>query len=243
MRGEHASADTKRGLTTRIIPACAGSTSLSSTSLSVRVGSSPHARGALTHSWTRVGRSGDHPRMRGEHLGMTDERNGRDGIIPACAGSTMHSGGLGKLVLGSSPHARGAPSTTGASIMERRDHPRMRGEHQPQAALVLHPAGIIPACAGSTKIRRENKAAIEGSSPHARGARRRGTPRTASAWDHPRMRGEHGLERVVNLRHAGIIPACAGSTCSTSRRDRAVLGSSPHARGALHASLQVFVCN
>ena len=70
-----------------------------------------------------------------------------------------------------------------------------------------------------------------GSSPHARGARRTG----GGAVD-----------------HAGIIPACAGSTSSTrliasssgdhprmrgehsctTLRDVPILGSSPHARGA-----------
>ena len=71
--------------------------------------------------------------------------------------------------------------------------------------------GIIPACAGSTRAR----ASI-----------------TSSMSDHPRMRGEHDLDRRVRVKgpgsspHArgariagmlirtprGIIPACAGST-------------------------------
>ena len=111
---------------------------------------------------------------------------------------------------GSSPHARGAPDCRDAC--EQR-------------------AGIIPACAGSTRSRSGGLTTLTGSSPHARGA----------------------LVRRHHLAHlAGIIPACAGSTCRSrrrgpSRRDhprmrgehytkphgmKPEVGSSPHARGA-----------
>ena len=192
-------------------------------------GSSPHARGAL-----RLAR---YPRKQVR-------------IIPACAGSTAR--------------ARGRP-------WPARDHPRMRGEHSvslsfqasimgssPHARgapgdLVPHTleAGIIPACAGSTR----------------RGPRHRSWTR-----DHPRMRGEHfwpsvrflkiagssphargaPLYHVAVLLRVGIIPACAGSTCRPPTgspcpwdhpRMRGehwaiasvacwATGSSPHARGA-----------
>ena len=93
-------------------------------------------------------------------------------------------------------------------------------------------AGIIPACAGSTRGE---------------------TPRPTSSRDHPRMCGEHALYgfsrahrwgssphvrgALVEVRggteQRGIIPACAGST-STAREDSwGSQGSSPHVRGAL----------
>ena len=173
-------------------------------------GSSPHARGARTEvlqfCWFH-------------------------GIIPACAGSTVHHG-----------------------LVRTRDwdHPRMRGEHllaapRPGARRGSSPhargalaapghaevaEGIIPACAGSTANR-------PGRSPGGR--------------DHPRMRGEHLLDapRVScatgSSPHArgaqpvqadsrcayGIIPACAGSTACSCTGSIGVGGSSPHARGAL----------
>ena len=152
-------------------------------------GSSPHARGApstapLTStvpgiipacagstrcSWSTCRRYRDHPRMRGEHgdvpLGETSANGSSphargapvasivcpldDGIIPACAGST----------------SRRTPSRT-----RRRDHPRMRGEHENRKSAetwrlgssphargalqgspgIVNARGIIPACAGST---------------------------------------------------------------------------------------------
>ena len=163
--------------------------------------------------------------------------------------SVIHS--TCELPSGSSPHVRGAqnrrsgitmsagiiPACAGSTTMQetsannRRDHPRMCGEHS------LHDAYI---------------GGFMGSSPHVRGARTDSTalPRhvgiipacagstgTVVRWrnglrDHPRMCGEHiyvanpdildpgssphvrgalggdGLKRYT----AGIIPACAGST-------------------------------
>ena len=158
-------------------------------------GSSPHARGAQSASH-----------------GVAHEQ----GIIPACAGSTIskrrehevrrdHPRMRGEhysfqvtvgRIVGSSPHARGAPRedpdgghvrgiipacagstpTTWPAGGSRWDHPRMRGEHR---------KGRLEGRAGG------------GSSPHARGA----------------------LRREPSLGHvAGIIPACAGSTPSTQTR-------------------------
>ena len=232
-----------------IIPACAGSTD--------RLAAYPLAEP-------------DHPRLRGEHvvsefgpdgdLGSSPpargarrpghRHQGRDRIIPACAGST---------------------SSVGKMIAWPRDHPRLRGEHgftdagysnaegsSPPARGAREPTGgspdlfrIIPACAGSTRRCSE------------------------SSWwrtDHPRLRGEHRSSSVnavaeigssppargaplSNLHcheHCGIIPACAGSTqaadhSTTTGEDHPRLrgehrrrqpmparlrGSSPPARGA-----------
>ena len=193
-------------------------------------GSSPHVRGARDSS-TRF----PYPQ----------------GIIPACAGSTCR------------PMLRTLPA---------RDHPRMCGEHRNPASVVAvgtgssphvrgaHPhaarnrrgQGIIPACAGSTRTRRqrhrgngdhprmcgehtpqmESYADATGSSPHVRGA--------------PLPDVGHGIQ-------SGIIPACAGSTSlvncwggilwdhprmcgehdTTISNDGTATGSSPHVRGAL----------
>ena len=153
-------------------------------------GSSPHARGVLItcallpccvgiipacagstrNSWPTSTLARDHPRMRGEHVGLFRTR---------------------LILAGSSPHARGAPdrprrhaalrgiipACAGSTRRRRRcppqcrDHPRMRGEHstsecdpvsrpgsskarQVELAQRRRPRvapGIIPACAGSTR--------------------------------------------------------------------------------------------
>ena len=189
--------------------------------------------------------------MRGAPLGL-ERPQPRHGIIPACAGSTHHGGRrldehgdhprmCGEHTLtargwiateGSSPHVRGAP----------RHHHRDGVQR-----------GIIPACAGST------------TAPHTRQVPTR---------DHPRMCGEHSYNSLTcsrllgssphvrgaprHQRHKGdlqgIIPACAGSTATSSsiafeHRDHPRMcgehenwakdklpeeGSSPHVRGAHH---------
>ena len=200
-------------MTQGIISACAGSTS---------------RRNCATCG------SGDHPRMRGEHVSLPTD------IVP---------------LMGSSPHARGArgrrcrrmrpcriiPACAGSTCLyayttsSHPDHPRMRGEH-------FHLSLPRPL--------------FRGSSPHARGARAVAVERTTAAgiipacagstlkdlevacgWgDHPRMRGEHELPMQLAKSNggssphargalladipprvrAGIIPACAGSTIDES---------------------------
>ena len=153
--------------------------------------------------------AGSSPHVRGAREGPSEpERHG--GIIPACAGST---------------------SFAMSRLIHHRDHPRMCGEHRSQLRICApvegssphvrgardalsrprSPAGIIPACAGSTSTR------------PSWSARQR---------DHPRMCGEHvaadgqavafqGSSPHVRGAHTmqgtacsllGIIPACAGST-------------------------------
>ena len=149
-------------------------------------------------------------------------------IIPACAGSTV----------------RRPPGHKGC-----RDHPRVRGEHNPNAPTAqprpgssprargaleaqfdqVHGLGIIPACAGSTSFL-----------PLA----------ICCSRDHPRVRGEHDItdshitltlgssprargaraRRFRDAHHGGIIPACAGSTARWSPSS-ATSGDHPRVRG------------
>ena len=72
--------------------------------------------------------------------------------------------------------------------------PHVRGALVEEGVLVgVH--GIIPACAGSTS---------------------EGPELGGTAWDHPRMCGEHYRQRVHYGFKKGIIPACAGSTVTRS---------------------------
>ena len=151
-----------------IIPACAGSTLLYFFTPSCQ-GIIPACAGSTTRSPQCLKARWDHPRMCGEHIstmglafmaagssphvrgarGRGDERLDRQGIIPACAGSTVakaimqdnlrdHPRMCGEHFLasykrmgvaGSSPHVRGAPPIPGDGELSY---------------------GIIPACAGST---------------------------------------------------------------------------------------------
>ena len=180
--------DLKHARRSGIIPACAGSTT-GSPAARERRWDHPRMRGEHTLcrpcGWLRLGSS---PHARGApHESRTDCKRAR--IIPACAGSThaptnarsarrdhprmrgehSRNESPGQFAPGSSPHARGAP---------------------PQGRLLHDATGIIPACAGSTsagrrlikvlrdhpRMRGEHKSfgqsrgSVVGSSPHARGA-------------------------------------------------------------------------
>ncbi len=193
------------------------------------MGSSPHARGAqydlppkklgaglipacagstqLQHVPTSSGWA--HPRMRGEHRIISRS-------VPHCRGSSPHArgalygGSMSKRIVGLIPACAGSTGPAQGITRPPGAHPRMRGEHGTVSWIVC---------------------TLEGSSPHARGARgsfrvsgsicglipacagstaaRIGPP--ADGWAHPRMRGEHAP-------HPGQLTS--------------VGGSSPHARGA-----------
>ena len=154
-------------------------------------GSSPHARGALvlrslrgvtlgiipacagsTRACCSTGRtSGDHPRMRGEHGLRVTGSPSREGSSPHARGALPQAAAHAQ-VEGIIPACAGSTNVDGESTAKAGDHPRMRGEH---SALAF------------------SKAAIKGSSPHARGA----------------LRG-----KLLHVGNQGIIPACAGSTSS-----------------------------
>ena len=136
--------------------------------------------------------------------------------------------------LGSSPHARGA-----------RKYCHMR----PRAS------GIIPACAGST-MDSVHWRGCGGDHPRMRGEHARETnAATATRGSSPHARGAQN-KHLIGCVLQGIIPACAGSTnlahiLLNIRRDHPrmrgehytvatifiiLMGSSPHARGALSKS-------
>ena len=131
-----------------IIPACAGSTWTST---------------------TRRKAKRDHPRMRGEHIrqfvsyggfpGSSPHARGapragaqavqREGIIPACAGSTSPLS-RAKTHSWDHPRMRGEhPQSARGCLGKAGSSPHARGAHRVLASVSGH-HGIIPACAGST---------------------------------------------------------------------------------------------
>ena len=196
------------GFDRRITPACAGSTLDLLAAVAVR-GITPACAGSTAAGTAKKPFIGDHPRMRGEHGIGTVRRDIRLGSPPHARGAPPAVTAI-DAPPGITPACAGSTSPRCRSRPGSRDHPRMRGEH-----------------ARARKLGRP----LNGSPPHARGARRgpaarpgpaRITPacagstpgnrtRAAAATDHPRMRGEH----------QPVSP-------STHR----LVGSPPHARGA-----------
>ena len=215
-----------------IIPAYAGSTLDCKRPSPTAWGSSPHTRGARLAMPCPRSRAGDHPRIRGEHPAPHDPLRIVRGIIPAYAGSTPQNAMCQQFCQGSSPHTRGARTTTWSWGTTRRDHPRIRGEHHSWRAPSLPLPGIIPAYAGSTYGSTGVPYCAMGSSPHTRGALTGRLFVTYHPRDHPRIRGEHSLKVPCGAAISGIIPAYAGSTSFVAFDANSRRGSSPHTRGA-----------
>ena len=196
----------------------------------IRVGSSPHTRGAPWTNPTGSARSriipayagstsraypspppcGDHPRIRGEHIVGARRELGIIGSSPHTRGALAEGGGFGvdcRII----PAYAGSTGQGALGGAVPGDHPRIRGEHW--------------------RPRRSRRFG-RGSSPHTRGAHER---------------------RRRRPQRSGIIPAYAGSTCSCRSSPKSwgdhprirgehlqiawevikLVGSSPHTRGAL----------
>ena len=169
--------------------------------------------------------------MRGENVLRETTLHSTTRLIPACAGKTTQSRLGGEehrahprmrgeneqkkhsisAPVGSSPHARGKPGISIASVPG---------------------VGLIPACAGKT-VRMGSLARDAGAHPRMRGenihSQRRWQPRFGSS---PHARGKL-TDFTKGFFGPGLIPACAGKTEPKDVLKDLLTGSSPHARGKL----------
>ncbi len=210
------------------------------------------SRGEPRCSAVLIRRRGSSPRARGAEGDPLVPVRG-DGVIPACAGSSVWRSGpcRGPGWSRGHPRVRGEQFTlNGAGADNQGSCPRARG-----AGFAARPApapgGVIPACAGS-RARFSGSWAAPRGHPRVRGEQLSPSPSGVTGrGSSPRARGaDHGgaLQPVV----LGVIPGCAGSraTCTSpaaSTRghprvrgeqcylgvyDSGGTGSSPRARGA-----------
>ena len=134
-------------------------------------------------------RSGDHPRLRGEHgsprltthlqlgsspptrgtLTVADDEADDEGIIPAYAGNTT-------------VRVRAEPV--------KEDHPRLRGEHNGVYSSNTPPAGSSPPTRG-TQLRKVKVYEASGIIPAYAGNTSVSASARGRTRDHPRLRGEH----------------------------------------------------
>ena len=190
-----------------------------------------------------LGRSADHPRVRGERAapGVT---------VAGMAGSSPRARGTPSRAVVQDPKSRIIPACAGnaARSSPRRtitaDHPRVRGERMSTDAAPPKGSGSSPRARG-TPPRRPQRLASLRIIPACAGNARRYSARNRTNSDHPRVRGERAAQRVRRGRERGssprargtrdhrhaiafvgrIIPACAGN---------AFPGSPPSVAGADH---------
>ena len=92
------------------------------------MGSSPHTRGAHGRPRRVLSASRDHPRIRGEHNNPQDRTGGEIGSSPHTRGAPV-TGSLAMTRSGIIPAYAGSTGFRHPPRADRRDHPRIRGEH------------------------------------------------------------------------------------------------------------------
>ena len=169
----------------------------------------PAYAGSTSSSGPTIRTSRDHPRLRGEHATGCLREATRRGSPPPTRGAPerreagARRGGITPAYAGSTPGC----CAEAAMIW---DHPRLRGEHVPGACLIGTPPGSPPPTRGARPA------------PHRRRARARITPAyagstsasstsTRSTADHPRLRGEHLLDRLLDALAEGSPPPTRGA--------------------------------
>ena len=228
VRGKRAGRS-RRGRARRLIPACAGKTSVAGRPPR-RHPAHPRVCGENSSSMVSVASvAGSSPRVRGKHPhGHQQIAAGR--LIPACAGKTL---GVppGTLVTWLIPACAGKTCALRPSRGRARAHPRVCGENRPRQRRQIVVAGssprvrgkrlggdverlpvrLIPACAGKTVAARCGRPPLPAHprvcGENAHGDRVVGRARGSS----PRVRGKPYPPRRPRPRE-GLIPACAGKT-------------------------------
>ncbi len=247
-RGAQPPADAARGLV-GLIPARAGSTSGASRLTSTEP-AHPRSRGEHAPvDWGRPSPDGSSPLARGA-LEARDDEIVRGRLIPARAGSTArpsrptvrcsaHPRSRGEhtraifpsaWATGSSPLARGAPSTPAHSAATPRliparagsttrraggcggapAHPRSRGEHWVGDQFYGHNPGSSPLARGAPR-KQPGHPPRRGLIPARAGSTTPASPTTASSTAHPRSRGEHAGDLVERRRLRGSSPLARGA--------------------------------
>ena len=192
-------------------------------------GSSPHSRGALdpqfedrlprgiipafagsTHpaAWG-TGARPDHPRIRGEHVLRP--------IVPdTLAGSSPHSRGALRVHVCARPVEGIIPAFAGSTKMylrsasSTRDHPRIRGEHDPIAFVCPVQSGSSPHSRGALIGLVVGQ--VAGGIIHAfAGSTLTPTGRISFRTDHPRIRGEHETPALAEVQASGSSPHSRGA--------------------------------
>ena len=212
-----------------IIPACAGNTISPRFS---RMLARDHPRVCGEHTACCAARSispGSSPRVRGTRM-RRHVMHAPPGIIPACAGNTSgfvssatmardHPRVCGEhpmetiltpRLLGSSPRVRGTPFQRSDFAYCSRDHPRVCGEHQEQPTRMGEAQGSSPRVRG-TRVQRQPVSIGRGIIPACAGNTCHMVSSSVSAWDHPRVCGEHDAQGLSEYARRGSSPRVRGT--------------------------------
>ena len=179
---------------------------------------------------------GDHPRLRGEYSAYQAAQPDHKGSPPLARG-ILNTTNYSRRRAGLTPACAGNTNNATTVDITWWDHPRLRGEYEPEVVAVEAVAGspplargipiksciwvplsrITPACAGNTGSAISAIKSCIGSPPLARGILNQMQTPAPSIEDHPRLRGEYHPHKKRCAMNTGITPACAGNTLSMIR--------------------------
>ena len=159
---------------------------------------------------------GDHPRVCGEHLRLSDLRRINPGSSPRVRGTRAVRAACGRAG-GIIPAYAG--NTSGYPYRRWRswDHPRVCGEHQWQVHDNPMPLGSSPRMRGTLKRVHRHRHATRIIPAYAGNTTARNAS-TKAKRDHPRVCGEHKRCRFVFNRKAGSSPRMRGTRPPPRRR-------------------------
>lgn len=107
------------------------------------------------------------------------------------------------------PRMRGECALLAMSMACWVGHPRIRGEYVHSATFVVYDSGSPPHARGIHKAMRNGKH-LMGITPACAGNTEIGSPGMALAGDHPRMRGEHKGKGKKGMNRSGTPPHTRG---------------------------------
>ena len=169
----------------------------------------PASAGNTSHTLSSITRTAVHPRERGEHLGAERCRIGADGSSPRARG-THQAGRYQPAEERFIPASAGNTSPTPTRTTPATVHPRERGEHLPPCQKVPPASGSSPRARGTLRllvadfhVARFIPASAGNTTSHAWPGCRRSV--------HPRERGEHARHSPALSMPAGSSPRARGT--------------------------------
>ena len=154
--------------------------------------------------------------MCGEHNGACPRANSRPGSSPRVRG-TLIPGMMPSFRIGIIPACAGNTHRCCTSESEKRDHPRVCGEHLDGNDPARNVLGSSPRVRG-TRFARRSALLVSGDHPRVCGEHTVGEKQDVyELGSSPRVRGTLPPGRAQD-QACGIIPACAGNTPATGTK-------------------------
>ncbi len=169
----------------------------------------PASAGSTVFAIPAFWRSWAHPRVRGEHR-LPPPPSGVDGgSSPRPRGARLRMERWFRMC-GLIPASAGSTIRPDESVVGRRAHPRVRGEHMGRWPATPNSPGSSPLPRGAL-VRPRHDAPPRGLIPASAGSTARHRPAVAQLGAHPRVRGEHGEELAGRGDHQGSSPRPRGA--------------------------------